>query len=322
MAEAKKASKTKTTAKSEEKQVKHAEVVAETVPVEAAPEAKLEIKQETPEPKAKAGKRSAKAAKEIDEKQTKEARKAAEPTTKAKPAVKVARSRAERAGKKYREAAKLVDPTKNYSLAEALELAGKTNPVKFDASIELHINLAVDPKQADHNVRDTVVLPAGTGKTIRIAVLADDEGSAKAKAAGADHSDADKLLAMLDKEQLDFDVLIAQPAMMAKLGKYARLLGPRGLMPNPKSGTVTTNVETAVAEAKAGRVEYRVDQAGIIHLAIGKASFKPEGLTSNAQAVIASVKAAKPSSLKGLYIKSLHTSSSMGPSIKIETDGL
>jgi large subunit ribosomal protein L1 len=323
MAEAKKVTKSKTkTEVPKEKQVKHAEVVAETVPVEAAPEAKLEIKEETPEPKAKAGKRSAKAAKEVEEKQTKQARKAEEPAATTKPAVKAARSRAERAGKKYREAAKLIDSTKVYALAEALELAAKTNPAKFDASIELHINLNVDPKQADHNIRDTVVLPAGTGKTVRIAVLADDEGSAKAKAAGADQSDADKLLAKLDKEELDFDVLIALPSMMAKLGKYARLLGPRGLMPNPKSGTVTTDVATAVTQAKAGRVEYRVDQAGIIHLAIGKASFKPESLTSNAQAVLASVRAAKPSSLKGIYIKSIHTSSSMGPSIKIDTSGL
>jgi large subunit ribosomal protein L1 len=326
MAEAKKkvaSSKKQAVSKDKDtKAVKKAELVTETVPVEAAPEAKLEIKQETPEPKAKAGKRSAKAVKETEEKQTKEARKTNEPAAKAKPAVKAARSRAERAGKKYREAAKLIDADKNYSLAEALELASKTNPAKFDASIELHINLNVDPKQADHNIRDTVVLPAGTGKTIRIAVLADDEGSAKAKKAGADHADADKLFAMLDKETLDFDVLIAQPPMMAKLGKYARLLGPRGLMPNPKSGTVTANVETAVSEAKAGRVEYRVDQSGIIHLAVGKASFKPESLNLNAQAVIASIRAAKPASLKGIYIKSIHTSSSMGPSIKIDTSGL
>jgi large subunit ribosomal protein L1 len=323
MAEAKKSSKPKIETK-KQKELKKAELVAESVPVESPPEAVIEI-EEAPKPIAKAGKRSTKAARETEEKQAKQAKKADTPdekTANAKPAVKIVRSKAERAGKKYREALKQVDTSKNYSLGEAVELAAKTSPSKFDASIELHINLAVDPKQADHNIRDTVVLPAGTGKTTRIAVLAEDEAAASAKQAGADISDADTIFALLDKENLEFDVLIATPTMMAKLGKYARLLGPRGLMPNPKSGTVTANTETAVAEAKAGRVEYRVDQAGIIHLAIGKASFTPENLAANAQAVISSVKAAKPASLKGIYIKSVYTVSSMGPSIKIDLSGL
>ncbi|MBX4197536.1 50S ribosomal protein L1 [Candidatus Saccharibacteria bacterium] len=320
MAQAKKTTKTKAKAKEEpkEKQVKHAEVVAEAVSVEAAPEAKIEIEKVT----AKAGKRSAKAAKETEEKQAKEVRKT-EPKTdnkiaKTKPVVKSPRSRAERAGKKYRKAAKLVDASKIYTMVEATDLVTKTSPAKFDATVEIHINLGVDPKQADQNVRDTVALPAGSGKTLRVAVIAEAEDAKKAKAAGADIADADKLFADLDKEVIEFDVLICVPQLMAKLGKYARLLGPRGLMPNPKSGTVTADVVTAVDEAKAGRVEYRVDQAGIIHLGVGKVSFTPEKLLQNAEAVMASVRAAKPASLKGIYLKSAYLTSSMGPSIKIE----
>ncbi|MGH7157379.1 MAG: 50S ribosomal protein L1 [Candidatus Saccharimonadales bacterium] len=212
----------------------------------------------------------------------------------------------ERAGKRYKEAAKLIDKSKSYTLAEALDLAVKTANTKFDGSIEMHINLGVDPRQADQNVRDTVALPAGTGKDVRVEAI-------------SDNASAEKLFAKLDKNQIDFDVLVATPAMMPKLGRYARLLGPRGLMPNPKSGTVTQDVQTAVKEAKAGRVEYRVDQAGIVHLSIGKASFGAEKLAQNANAILASVRSAKPASLKGIYIKSIYVSSTMGPSVKIET---
>jgi len=204
-------------------------------------------------------------------------------------------------------------------LAEGVALAAKTNPAKFDAAIEMHVNLGVDPRQADQNIRDSVVLPAGSGKTSRIAVLCEADDEAEAKAAGADIVGADKIFADLDKENIDFDILIAAPTMMARLGKYARLLGPRGLMPNPKSGTVTTNVTTAVAEAKAGKVEYRVDQAGIIHLAVGKGSFTPDNLLQNAEAVLASIRSAKPASLKGIYIKSIYLTTTMGPSVKIDT---
>jgi large subunit ribosomal protein L1 len=316
MAEAKKAAKTKTE-ESKEKQIKHAEVVAEAVPVAASPDVKVEIEKETTA--AKAGKRSTKTIRETEEKETKAARKA-ETKTDEKPSTtsKPPRSRLERAGKKYREVAKLIDKSKVYNLSEALELAVKTNPAKFDAAVEMHINLGVDPKQADQNVRGTVALPAGTGKSVKIAVIAEADDAKKAKAAGADITDADKIFADLDKENIEFDVLICVPQMMAKLGKYARLLGPRGLMPNPKSGTVTANVATAVSEAKAGRVEYRVDQAGIVHLAIGKVSFSPDKLQQNAEAIMTSLKAAKPASLKGIYIKSGYISSSMGPSIKFE----
>jgi large subunit ribosomal protein L1 len=312
MAEAKKATKAKKQA--EDKEIKHAEVVAEAAPVK--------VEKPAAKTKAKAGKRSAKAVKEEQEKEAKEVRKAekvksekaeAKPTGK-----KPTRSKVERAGKKFREAAKLVDKDKVYTLAEALELATKTNPVKFDATVELHINLGVDPRQADQNVRGTVGLPEGSGKSVRVAVFTEADDDKKAKDAGAEIVGADNILAALDKEQIDFDVLIAAPNMMSKLAKYARLLGPKGLMPNPKSGTVTTDVSKAVKESKAGKVEYRVDSAGIIHLGVGKVSFGGERLSKNAQVIVDAVKAAKPASLKGSYIKAVHVSTTMGPSIKTQ----
>jgi len=271
------------------------------------------------EPLAKAGKHSAKAIKEAEELAAKEARKAAKAEIEdvpKKPTPKP-RSRVERAGKKYREAAKLIDKDRVYSLAEALELAIKTSAVKFDATVELHVNLGVDPKTADQNVRDSVTLPAGTGKTLRVAVFAEGDGVAKAKAAGADIAGEADFLAQLDKDEINFDVLITNPHLMARLGKYAKLLGPKGLMPNPKSGTITADVPKAIKEAKAGRVEYRVDQAGIIHLGIGKVSFGPQKLGQNADVVLASIKAAKPASLKGVYINSAFITTTMGPSIKV-----
>jgi large subunit ribosomal protein L1 len=289
------------------------------VAIEATEEPKVELA-ETKEEKAvaKAGKRSSKAVRETEEKQAKQERKSsADSETDKKPASKPTRSRAERAGKKYREVAKLIDKDKIYNLAEGLELATKTSITKFDATVELHINLGVDPRQADQNVRDMVTLPAGTGKSVKIAVFAEADDAKAALAAGADIAGIDEIVALLDKEQLDFDVLISTPALMARLGKYARMLGPRGLMPNPKSGTVTTDVAKAITEAKAGRVEYRVDQAGIIHLGIGKVSFGAAKLVQNADAIMSSVKAAKPASLKGTYIKAVHISSTMGPSIKV-----
>lgn len=301
-------------AEAKKKQVKKADVVAETVVEGNVPEVKVEkeVVQTPAEPKttAKAGKRSAKAARETEEKEAKEARKAETPAEATKPAAKPQQSRtkAERAGKKYREAAKLVDREKFYTQEDALELATKTSPSKFDATVELHINLGVDPRQADQNVRDTVSLPAGTGKDVRVATLASDD-------------DAEKLFAKLDKEEIDFDILVATPGMMPRLGKYARLLGPRGLMPNPKSGTITNDVEAAVSEAKAGRVEYRVDQSGIIHIGIGKVSFGKDKLNQNAEAVMSSIRAARPASLKGNYIKAITVSTTMGPGIKVEVSG-
>ncbi|MBX4190471.1 50S ribosomal protein L1 [Candidatus Saccharibacteria bacterium] len=322
MAQAKKAAKSskpeaesKKIKETKEKQVKHGEIVAEAVAPEKAPKAEIEVEKVT----AKAGKRSAKSQKEVEEKQAKETRKAKTSTEVApsKPVAKQPRTKTERAGKKYREAIKLIDKSKTYPLADAVDLATKTSTTKFDASVELHVNLGVDPRQADQNVRDNVVLPAGTGKTVRIAVLAEDDDAAKAKTAGAGITGVDEIFAKLDKEELDFDVLIATPALMPRLGKYARLLGPRGLMPNPKSGTVSQDPAAAVTEAKAGKVEYRVDQSGIVHLSIGKVSFGAEKLVQNAEAVLASIRAAKPASLKGIYIKSIYLTSTMGPSIKV-----
>lgn len=272
---------------------------------------------------AKAGKRSAKAITEAEEKEAKEARKAQAKADadeeKPKAPVKPARSKLERKGKKFKKVAELVEKGKVYSLKEAIELSTKTSPVKFDATVEMHIRLGVDPRHADQNIRDIVVLPAGTGKTVRVAVFADVDDVAKAKKAGADIAGSEEFLQQLDKGIIDFDILIATPTMMAKLGKYARVLGPKGLMPNPKSGTVTADVEKGITDAKAGRVEYRVDSTGIVHVGIGKISFGPEKLLQNAQAIMSSIRSAKPASVKGSYLKAIHLATSMGPAITVET---
>lgn len=271
---------------------------------------------------AKAGKRSSKSVKEIEEKELKVAKKisASKDTENMTPAKihKPTRSRIERSGKKYREIAKIIDSTKTYSTAEACELILKTSPVKFDASVEIHINLGVDPKQADQNIRDTLSLPAGTGKTIKIAVLAEGEEAKQALSAGADIAGSDDLLSQIEKGIINFDVLIAKPALMPRLGKFAKILGPKGLMPNPKSGTVTNDVIKAVQQAKAGRVEYRVDSSGIVHLSAGKVSFGNKKIQQNIEAVMASVKSNKPSSIKGVYIKSAYLTTTMGPSIRLQ----
>lgn len=276
---------------------------------------------------AKAGKRSEKALKEADEKAEKEARKATGDTTpqsdEAEAHVKkgpkpVTRPRIERRGKNYRKVAEALEADKVYNLNEAMEVAVKTNPAKFDASVEVHVRLGVDPRQADQNIRATVSLPHGTGKTVRVAVFAPEGDHAAAKKAGADVVGDEDFLKQLDKEVLDFDVLVATPQYMPKLGKYARLLGPRGLMPNPKAGTVATDVAKAVSDAKTGKVEYRVDKQAIVHLAIGKVSFGAEKLTQNAQSFFDSLQAQKPTSLKTAYVKSTSISTTMGPGIKVE----
>lgn len=301
------------------------EAVAEQV---AEAETEAEVAEAEEVKTAKAGKRSAKSLEEAEAKQAKEERKAskaaaeAEDADKPKQHAKPARSRVERMGKNFRKAAEQIDKTKLYSLKEALELAVKTNPVKFDASVELHVRLGVDPRHADQNLRDTIVLPAGTGKTVRVAVLADVDDAAKAKAAGADIAGSEEFLAQLDKGVFDFDILVATPSMMPKLGKYARTLGPKGLMPNPKSGTVTTDVAKAVTEAKAGRVEYRVDTTGIVHVGVGKVSFGATKLHDNARAVLNSIKGNKPASVKGTYVKSIFVATTMGPSVHIESSEL
>lgn len=266
---------------------------------------------------AKAGKRSAKGLEEAEAKAEKiehqkhRAEEETEAEAKPKAPVKPTRSRLERRSKGYRKSAELVEKGKVYALGEALELATKTSSVKFDASVELHVNLGVDPRQADQNIRANLVLPQGTGKTVRVAIFSDD------KVTGADLAGVEEITKQLDKGEISFDTLIATPANMPKLGKYARLLGPRGLMPNPKSGTVTTDLQKAVAEAKAGRVEYRVDNTGIVHLAVGKVSFGGVKLLENASAVMASIKSAKPQSVKGTYIKAVHVTTTMGPSIPV-----
>ncbi|WP_129693031.1 50S ribosomal protein L1 [Candidatus Nanosynsacchari sp. TM7_ANC_38.39_G1_1] len=224
----------------------------------------------------------------------------------------------ERRGKAYRQAAEKVEKDKAYTLADAIKLATETNPSKFDASVEVHVRLGVDPRQADQNIRSTVVLPHGTGKTVRVAVFAADADADKAKKAGADIAGDEAIVKLLDKGALDFDVLIATPAYMPKLGKYARLLGPKGLMPNPKSGTVSTDVAKATEEAKAGKVEYRVDKQAAIHLSVGKVSFGAEKLLENANTFFASLQAQKPSSIKGVYIKSVAVATTMGPGIKVD----
>lgn len=299
------------------------EATVTEVAVDAAEQEQAVIEEkrstEAPAATAKAGKRSAKALREEAERQEKEARKESNETTEAKPKAPVTptRSRLERRAKGYRKSAEQVQKDKVYSLKEAVALAKKTSHVKFDATVEVHINLGVDPRQADQNVRDTLVLPAGTGKTVKIAVFTDDP--AAAKQAGAAIAGTDEILGMLDKGVTDFDILIATPNLMAQLGKYARTLGPRGLMPNPKSGTVTTDIKKAVSEAQAGRVEYRVDSTGIVHLGIGKVSFGDEQLLENLQAVLDNIKANKPASLKGTYIEAIHLTTSMGPSITIDS---
>lgn len=273
---------------------------------------------------AKAGKRSAKALAETEEKLAKEERKATDSkdeTPKPK-VVQKTRSRLERAGKKLRTASELIDKNKEYSTKEALELAVKTSTTTFDSTVELHVRLNVDPKQADQNIRETLVLPAGTGKTIRVAVFGDVDDVAAAKKAGADIAGSDDFLAQLDKGVIDFDVLIATPTVMAKLGKYARVLGPKGLMPNPKSGTVTKEVAKAVAQSKAGKVEFRVDSTGIVHLGVGKVSFGADKLFENTQAVFAALKNAKPASIKGAYVRSIYLTTTMGPSIRLLTSEL
>lgn len=274
---------------------------------------------------AKAGKRSEKAVKEVVEEIAKEERKEKGDTSaqsdevSAKKGPKpITRPLIERRGKSYRNVAKLVNKTTIYSLADALELATKTNPSKFDASVEVHVKLGVDPRQADQNIRTTVSLPNGTGKKVRVAVFAPETDFAAAKSAGADIVGDEDFLKQLDQGILNFDVLISTPKYMPRLGKYARVLGPKGLMPNPKSGTVANDVAKAVSEAKAGKVEYRVDKQSIVHLSIGKVSFGAKKLEENAKAFFESLRSQKPSSLKGSYVYSVAICTTMGPSIKIE----
>lgn len=273
---------------------------------------------------AKSGKKSLKHELEVKEKEAKEQRKAEQdtsaqgdtPAAKKKGEAPKTRSKLERKGKAYRKVAEKIEKDKVYSIEEAMKLAIETCPAKFDSTVEVHVRLGVDPKQADQNIRSTIVLPNGSGKNVRVAAFVSE--SDDAKKAGADIAGEAEVLALLDKEKIDFDVLVTTPQLMPKLGKYARLLGPRGLMPNPKAGTVSTNPNQAIKEAKAGKVEYRVDKQSIVHLGIGKTSFGADKLMQNAKAFFDSLNSNKPTSLKGNYILSVYIATTMGPSIKVQ----
>ena len=221
-------------------------------------------------------------------------------------------------GKKYLESVKLIDKNTLYTPAEALELSVKTSKAKFDETIECHVRLGVDPRHADQQVRGAVVLPHGTGKSLRVLVFARGEKAKEAEAAGADFVGADELVQKIQGENwFDYDVVVATPDMMGVVGRLGRVLGPKGLMPNPKSGTVTFDVAKAISEIKAGKVEYRLDKNAIIHCSIGKASFGAEKLVENFHTLMEALVKAKPAAAKGQYIKSVTVSSTMGPGAKI-----
>ena len=220
-------------------------------------------------------------------------------------------------GKKYEEASKLVDKAALYEVSEAIELAKKTATAKFDETVEVAFKLGVDPRQSDQMIRGAVVLPNGTGKTQTVLVFAKGEKAKEAEAAGADFVGADDIVAKIQGGWFDFDVAIATPDMMGVVGKIGRLLGPKGLMPNPKTGTVTMDVTKAINDVKAGKIEYRVDKTGIIHAPIGKASFEQEKLEENFKTLCDVLIKAKPASSKGQYIRSVTVSSTMGPGVKI-----
>ena len=221
-------------------------------------------------------------------------------------------------GKKYQDAAKLVEKTKAYDTEEAVELAKKTAVAKFDETIEAHIRLGVDGRHADQQIRGAVVLPHGTGKTVRVLVFAKGTKLDEAQAAGADFVGGEELIPKIQNEGwFDFDVVVATPDMMGVVGRLGRVLGPKGLMPNPKSGTVTMDLERALADIKAGKVEYRLDRQNIVHTIIGKKSFGPEKLQENFKALIEAIIKAKPATAKGQYMKSISVSTTMGPGIKV-----
>ena len=221
-------------------------------------------------------------------------------------------------GKKYQDSVKAFDLTKQYEAQEAINVLLETAKAKFDETVEMHVRLGVDPRQADQQVRGVLVLPNGTGKTKRVLVIAKGAKADAAAAAGADFVGAEELIAKIQNENwFDFDVMITTPDMMGMVGRIGRILGPKGLMPNPKSGTVTMDVEKAIAEVKAGKVEYRLDKTAIIHCPIGKKSFGAEKLAENYQALMDAIVKAKPASAKGTYLKSVTLASTMGPGVKV-----
>ena len=225
-------------------------------------------------------------------------------------------------GKKYVEAAKLVDSCKVYSALEALELAIKTSTAKFDASVDVAFRLNIDPRKAEQNIRGAIVLPNGTGKTRKVLVICRGAKQQEALDAGADFVGEAEVINKIQQGWFEFDVIVATPDMMGQLGKLGRLLGPKGLMPNPKTGTVTMDVAKAVKEIKAGKVEYRPDKVGNIQMTIGKVSFGPEKLKENLKTVYEAMLKAKPSTVKGHYIKNISVASTMGPGIKVEAESI
>ncbi|WP_009966323.1 50S ribosomal protein L1 [Bacillus subtilis] len=222
-------------------------------------------------------------------------------------------------GKKYVEAAKLVDRSKAYDVSEAVALVKKTNTAKFDATVEVAFRLGVDPSKNDQQIRGAVVLPNGTGKTQRVLVFAKGEKAKEAEAAGADFVGDTDYINKIQQGWFDFDVIVATPDMMGEVGKIGRVLGPKGLMPNPKTGTVTFEVEKAIGEIKAGKVEYRVDKAGNIHVPIGKVSFEDEKLVENFTTMYDTILKAKPAAAKGVYVKNVAVTSTMGPGVKVDS---
>lgn len=223
-------------------------------------------------------------------------------------------------GKKYKESAKLIEKSKQYESSEALDLAVKTAKSNFDETIELHVRLGVDSRHADQQVRGAVVLPNGTGKNVRVLAIAKDDKADEARAAGADYVGDQDMIDKIQKESwFDYDVIITTPNMMGMIGRLGRVLGPKGLMPNPKSGTVTMDIGKAIKDAKAGKVEYRLDKTNIIHCPIGKASFGAEKLQENFNTLMDAIIKARPAAAKGQYVKSCVVASTMGPGIKINT---
>ncbi|BFH71071.1 MAG: 50S ribosomal protein L1 [Paenibacillus dendritiformis] len=222
-------------------------------------------------------------------------------------------------GKKYEEAAKLIDRDATYEPAEAIELVKKSATAKFDETVEVAVRLGVDPRKQDQNVRGVVVLPHGTGKTKRVLVFAKGEKAKEAEAAGADFVGDQDMINKIQQGWFDFDVCVATPDMMSEVGKLGRILGGKGLMPNPKAGTVTFDVAKAIQEIKAGKIEYRLDRAGQIHAPIGKASFSAEQLNENLKALIDALNRAKPAAAKGVYMKNIAVSSTMGPAVRVNT---
>ena len=221
-------------------------------------------------------------------------------------------------GKKYREAAKLIEPERRYEIGEAAELLPRLSTSTFDGTVEAHLRLGVDPRHADQLVRGTVVLPHGTGKTSRVIVFAQGEKAQEALRAGADDVGGDDLVKKIAAGWFEFDVAIATPDMMGTVGRLGKKLGPRGLMPNPKSGTVTFDIERAVTEIKSGRIEFKVDRAGIVHAPVGRASFSPEQLRANVATLVDAINRAKPSGAKGTYMRSLTLVPTMGPGVRID----